>query len=409
MLTCSGRVKSSGRAFDSRVVSETLRKDLSMRFCIVSQNVVKGDGQGRANYEIVKEAIRRGHHFTLIASKVADDLLESDQVSWVNISVKHLPSILLRDLVFSWQSTQWLKQNRQTLDAVQVYGCVTAFPGDVNTVQFLHNGWLRSPVHTARQRKDILGKYQWLYTSLNARWEKRALSRAKVVIAVSKRVEQELLSVGVDKDRVRVIFNGVDVQEFVPGERERAYWGLPEEVPMALFVGDIRSNRKNLETVLNAMATVPDLHLTVVGSTEGSPYIERAKALGIGDRVHFLGYRLDVAEIMKAVDFFVFPSRYEPFGMVVTEAMATGLPVITCETTGASEVITQAAGIVLPESEDVEALSKALATLADSPEQRQQMGRVGRAIVEQHSWVSKAQQYIDLLEELGRSAQLVPA
>ncbi len=379
-----------------------------MRFCIVSQNVVKGDGQGRANYEIVKEAIRRGHHFTLIASKVADDLIESEQVTWINISVKHLPSILLRDLAFSWQSTQWLKKHKEQLDVVQVYGCVTAFPGDVNTVQFLHNGWLRSPVHTARQRKDLIGTYQWLYTSLNARWEKRALNQSKVVIAVSERVEQELLSVGVPKDMIRVIFNGVDVQEFVPGRTERALWDLPEDVPMALFVGDIRSNRKNLETVLSAMVAAPGLHLTVVGSTEGSPYIERAETLGIGDRVHFLGYRLDVSEIMKAVDFFVFPSRYEPFGMVVTEAMATGLPVITCETTGASEVITPAAGIVLPESEDVEALSAALVTMAKSPEQRRQMGEAGRAIVEQHSWTSKAQQYIDLFEELGKSRRLVP-
>ncbi|MEM8502891.1 MAG: glycosyltransferase family 4 protein [Cyanobacteria bacterium P01_D01_bin.1] len=380
-----------------------------MRFCIVSQNVIKGDGQGRANYEIVKEAIRRGHHFTLIASRVADDLLESDQVTWVNIAVKHLPSILLRDLVFSWKSTQWLKAHEEELDVVQVYGCVTAFPGDINTVQFLHNGWLRSPVHTSRQRKDLLGTYQWLYTSLNANWEKRALNQAKVVIAVSKRVEQELLSVGVSKDTIRVIFNGVDVQEFVPGRTERKRWSLPEGVPMALFVGDIRSNRKNLETVLSAMAAVPDLHLTVVGSTEGSPYMERAQTLGIGDRVHFLGYRLDVAEIMKAVDFFVFPSRYEPFGMVVTEAMATGLPVVTCATTGASEVITPAAGIVLPESEDIEALSTALATMAEDPERRQQMGKVGREIVEQHSWASKAQQYIDLFEELGKSPQPVPA
>ena len=380
-----------------------------MRFCIVSQNVVKGDGQGRANYEIVKEAIRRGHHFTLIASKVADDLAQSNQVKWINISVKHLPSILLRDLVFSWQSTQWLKKHRDSLDVVQVYGCVTAFPGDVNTVQFLHNGWLRSPVHTARQRKDLIGTYQWLYTSLNARWEKRALNQAKVAIAVSERVEQELLSVGVPKEMIRVIFNGVDVQEFVPGKTERSRWNLPEDVPMGLFVGDIRSNRKNLETVLSALVTVPDLHLTVVGSTEGSPYIERANTLGIGDRVHFLGYRLDVSEIMKAVDFFVFPSRYEPFGMVVTEAMATGLPVITCETTGASEVITPAAGIVLPESEDVEALSVALAALAENPERRRQMGEAGRAIVEQHSWTSKAQQYIDLFEELAKTHQLVPA
>lgn len=380
-----------------------------MRFCIVSQNIIKGDGQGRANYEIVKEAIRRGHHFTLIASNVATDLLESEQVNWINISAKHLPSILLQDLVFSWRSTQWLKAHKHEFDVVQVYGCVTGFPGDVNTVQFLHNGWLRSPVHTARQRKDLLGLYQWLYTTLNAYWEKRALNQAKVVIAVSERVQQELLSIGIPQNLIRVIFNGVDVQEFVPGKTERSQWALPETVPMALFVGDIRSNRKNLETVLNALVSVPNLHLTVVGSTEGSPYPKETQLLGIAERVHFLGYRLDVAEIMKTVDFFVFPSRYEPFGMVVTEAMATGLPVITCDTTGASEVITPAAGIVLPESENAKALSAALAQLAQNPEARAQMGKAGREIAEQHSWTSKAQLYIDLFEELVESPQLALA
>ena len=376
-----------------------------MKLCIVSHSVIKGDGQGRANYEIVWEAIRRGHQVTLIASRIAPDLQQNNQVIWIENSVAGVPTALLREIVFSLTSSRWLKKHRHKFDLIQVYGCATSVPGDINTAQFVHSGWLKSPVHISRQRRDLFGIYQWLYTILNAHWEKRAFAQARVVIAVSKRVEQELQEVGVPQDRIKMIFNGVDVAEFAPEVVHRATWNLPEEVPLALFVGDLRTNRKNLDTVLHALAKVPNLQLAVVGSTEGSPYPQLAKALKIEHRVHFLGYRLDVAEIMKAVNLFVFPSRYEPFGMVVSEAMATGLPVITCKTTGAAEIMTPKTGIVLPDSESVQALAEALSRLANNPNQRREMGKAGRAIAEQHSWHSKAQQYVDLFETVAKADQ----
>ncbi len=64
--------------------------------------------------------------------------------------------------------------------------------------------------------------------------------------------------------------------------------------PLALFVGDIRSRRKNLELVLHALTEVRGLHLAVVGDTARSPYPAMAAELGVMDRVHFLGYRRDV-------------------------------------------------------------------------------------------------------------------
>ena len=373
-----------------------------MKLCIVTPSVIKGDGQGRANYEIVWEAIRRGHHVTLLASRVAPELQQSSQVNWICITVKELPTELLRNLVFAWRSADWLRKHRLEFDLVQVYGAITWAPGDVNTVQFVHSAWLRSPVHVSRIRRDYYGAYQWLYTALNARWEKEAFLKAKVVVAVSDKVRKELVDIGVPKECIRVIFNGVDVDEFSPGYAERRKWGLPEQVTLALFGGDIRINRKNLDTVLHALVQVTELHLAVVGATEGSPYPQLAAKLELGERVHFLGYRHDVSEIMRAADLFVFPSRYEPFGMVVIEAMASGLPVITATTTGAAEVVTPACGVVLPDSEDTQALVEALNTLKSDRERRNQMGQAGRAIAEQHSWASKAQSYVDLFEELSK-------
>lgn len=371
-----------------------------MKLCIVTPSVIKGDGQGRANYEIVLEAIRCGHHITLITSRVDQSLLQNDRIKCISISVEEKPTALLRGIIFSWQSSDWLRKHRHEFDLIQVYGCVTSVPGDINTAQFVHSGWLKSPVHVSRVRKDFYGTYQWLYTALNAYWEKKSFRQAKVVVAVSENIKKQLVDIGIPKEYIEVIYNGVDLHEFSPGSTDRNQLELPERVTLALFVGDIRTNRKNLDTVLHALVQVSGLHLAVVGNTKGSPYLQLANELSLNERVHFLGYRPDVAEIMRAADIFVFPSRYEPFGMVVSEAMASGLPVVTSATTGAAEIVTSECGVVLSNSEDTKALVQALSKLKNNRELRCQMGQAARAIAKQHSWETKAKSYINLFEEI---------
>jgi glycosyltransferase involved in cell wall biosynthesis len=212
-----------------------------------------------------------------------------------------------------------------------------------------------------------------------------------------------LLDIGIPEESIRVIWCGVGLQEFFPGESDRKKFGLPEHVPLALFIGDIRINRKNLDSVLHALVDVPELHLAVVGPTEGSPYLQLAEQLGLSDRVYFLGNPSGIVpDLMRAVDLFVFPSRYEPFGLVVIEAMASGLPTITATTTGAAELVTPECGVVLPDTEDRKALAEALSKLASSPDLRQRMGKAARAVAEEHSWEKMAQRYMDIFEELSK-------
>ena len=370
-----------------------------MEICIVTPKAVKGDGQGRANYEIISYAITKGHQVTVVTSQIASELEKNPLVTWIPVTVEKFPSNLIRELIFSWKSASWLNRHRTKFDLIQVYGCVTSTKGDINTVQFVHSAWLKSPVHISKIQKNLYGFYQWIYTFLGAYWEKQAFAKAECIVAVSQRVKQELLDIGVFPNKIQVIFNGVDTEEFVPGSMDRKKLDLPENVCLAMFTGDIRTNRKNLDTVLKALVNVPDLHLAVVGNTQNSPYLQMAKDLGLNQRVHFLGYRLDVAKIMQAVDMFIFPSRYEPFGMVVSEAMATGLPVVTAKTTGASEIVTPECGIVLSDSEDVSELTEALKKLDGDRHLRQEMGKAGRFIAQKHSWESKAEQYLELFEK----------
>lgn len=372
-----------------------------MKLCIVTHKVATGDGQGRVNYEVAWEAIRRGYHVTLLASSVDLELQKHSQVKWIPISVKGYPVQLLREMAFSVQSAAWLNQHQKEFDIIKLNGAITSARGDVNAVHFVHSSWLRSPFNLSTQNLSLRSIYQRFYTALNADWEKQAFDRAKVVVAVSEKVAQELMAIGIPRDRIRTILNGIDLQEFAPGIVDRQKWGLPEEVPLALFAGDIRTPRKNLDTILHSLVQVPQLHIAVVGGTAGSPYPELARSLNLENRVHFLGFRQDVPDLMKAADFLVFPSRYEPFGLVVLEAMATGIPVITAATTGAAQLVTPDCGIVLPDSDDTQALAEALNKLVKCDrQQRQQMGKAARAIAEHHSWANMGSNYVNLFEEL---------
>jgi glycosyltransferase involved in cell wall biosynthesis len=373
-----------------------------MKLYLVTHRVVIGDGQGRVNYEIVREAIRRGHQVTLLATSVDSELQQHKQVNWIFIPVKSYPTQLLREIAFSIQSSWWLHQHRNKLDLIKVNGAITGAKGDVNAVHFVHSAWLRSPVNHLEKHQSLRSIYNWFYTALNASWERKAFNQAKAIVAVSTQVKRELLEIGVSPERIRVILNGVDLQEFSPGEANRQTWDLPEGVTLALFAGNAQTPRKNLETVLRALAQVPELHLVIAGTTAGTLYPQLVASLDLSKRVHFLEHRTDIPTLMKAVDFLVFPSRYEPFGLVVIEAMASGLPVITAASTGAAEIITPECGIVLSEPDNVQALAQALSLLTSDQEQRHQMGRAARTVAQQYSWTKMAQTYVDLLEELNQ-------
>ncbi|OYD95950.1 glycosyl transferase [Nostoc sp. 'Peltigera membranacea cyanobiont' 213] len=381
-----------------------------MKLCIVTHKIQKGDGQGRVNYEVANEAIRRGHQLTLLASEVAPELEDNSQVKWVRIPVKDYPTEFVRNFIFAQKSADWLRKHRSDIDLVKVNGAINLAAADVNAVHFVHSSWLRSPVHISRNRRDFYGLYQWLFTAFNARWEKQAFQKAQVVVAVSEKVAQELVNIGVPRSCIRVIINGVDLEEFAPGEsdacgglRLRQKLGLPENVTLALFAGDIRTPRKNLDTVLHALVKAPDLHLVVVGHTQNSPFPQLAASLGLSKRVHFVGFRRDIPQIMQAVDLFVFPSRYEACSLVLLEALSSGLPVITATATGGGELVTPECGIVLSDSDDSDALALALLTLVSSPALIQQMGKAARSVAEKHSWTTMAQTYVDLFEELSNA------
>jgi len=378
-----------------------------MKFCIVTAVVAKGNGQGRVNYEVTWEALRRGHHVTLVASSIAPDLHHHPHIRWVPINVEQLASALLKEMLFAYQSARWIKKHRAEFDLIKVNGAVTSVRSDANAVHFVHSAWLKSKVHSARNNQTIRGFYHWLYSTLNAYWEKRAFRKTKVVIAVSEQVKQEIIELGIPEEFIQVILNGADIDEFCPGYADRQLLGLPNNVPLALFAGDIRTSRKNLDTVLYALVQVPNLQLVVAADVKNSPYPELAKKLEIDQRVHFIGYRNDLYKLMQAVDLFVFPSRYEACALVLLEAMASGLPIVTARTAGGCEIVTTECGVIMPDPDDVSHLTQVLIELESNLEMLDQMGKASRKVAEQYSWQKQAGAYIDCFERKVATKQLI--
>jgi glycosyltransferase involved in cell wall biosynthesis len=373
-----------------------------MNIAIVCQNVVRTAGHGRVNYRVARKAAEQGHHVSVLSDTIAPDLPSRDNVSWVHIDVQKWPTQLVKDQVFAWRSARWIRTNRPGIDVIMTTGFVTWAPADVCMVQFVHSSWVRSPQHSWHTQGGLEGAYQTVYSRANARFERRVFHEAQSLIAVSHAIRDELIQLGLPEDKIAVVHNGVDLDEFYPGTEKRSLLGVPESVPLALFAGDIRTPRKNLDTILRALTDVPGVHLAVAGATEGSPYPDLSRELGLSDRVHFLGFRSDLPKLMRAADFFVFPSRYEACALVLVEALASGLPVITARTTGGAEIIQPDCGIRIQDPNDTAALTKAIRELTSDPQLRSSMSTSAREAAETYNFDTIADAYLGVFETLGQ-------
>jgi glycosyltransferase involved in cell wall biosynthesis len=374
-----------------------------MRIGIVTQRVVRPDGQGRVNYEFARRLLDLGHTVICLCSELAPTMQQDPRVAWIPIRVGPWPTQLVRDQVFALRSTWALWRCRRQLDLVVVNGFITWWPAGLNLVHFVHSAWIRSPAHPIHGKWRPINLYRWLYSAINADLERIAFRRSRGLVAISAKVRRELLACGVPADKITVIPNGVDLESFSQSARDRRRFGLPDTAAVAAFAGDIRTTRKNLDTVLKVVARTSGLHLVVAGSVKGSPYPAMAAALGVADRVHFAGHCPDLGAVMNAADLFLFPSRYEPFGLVLLEASACGLPVVTAGTVGASEVLSPEASIIVEDPEDVAALTQAVARIVGDPALRRHMAAEARRAAERYPWSLAADRFCSLVASITAS------
>lgn len=322
-----------------------------MKLAIIRQKYSAFGGAERFIERLLPGLAGKGVDVSLIARKWAGD--GATPMRWVRCDPFYFGSAW-RDKAFAKAACAAVA--RGDYDLVQSHerlSCCDIFrAGDG-----VHAAWLEA-------RQKYLGEsLAWLKlnpfhaNSLAAERRMFASPRLKKVICISNMVRQDVQRFyNVPDNKLITIYNGIDLDAFcIQGletrTKVRQKLQIPEGALSYVFVGS-GFKRKGLEVAIRALPE--NAHLIVVGKDKETARFQKIAAqTGANNdqstRVHFVGPQKDVRSYYAAADAFVFPTIYEPFGSVVLEALACGLPVITTDRCGAGELITQGVeGFVLP-------------------------------------------------------------
>lgn len=236
---------------------------------------------------------------------------------------------------------------------------------------------------------------------------RRTLSRGDRIIAVSKNTKADLARYfQVDSGKVQVVYNGVDDQfrRRLPAEDvDRWLRQLEIERPYLLFVGNPTKPHKNLDNVIQAFARARqrrpfDARLVCVGHRGPATFKleQRAEQLGVGAEVRMLGHVANEAlpALYQGATLFLYPTLYEGFGLPVVEAMASGLPVITSESSALKEIAEGHAHLVDPL--DVDSIAGAIVQCMSDPEHRASLARLGLRRAEAFHWRRTAERTLEI-------------
>lgn len=219
-------------------------------------------------------------------------------------------------------------------------------------------------------------------------------------IAISDAIKQFTVQVeGAPEKKVHVVRYGLEFTRIQPDEIDSARSALRAELNLApgafLFGMACRlTAQKGVSDALRAFAQVAseqaasasgEVHLVIAGDGELLPALqEEAQQLGVGERVHFLGWRADVPQILAALDVFLMPSLWEGFGLVLIEAMSHRIPVIASRVSAIPEIVQDGESGLLVPPQDVPALRAAMEHLLHDRALRRYMGLLGEDRVEEH-------------------------
>lgn len=271
---------------------------------------------------------------------------------------------------------------------------------------------LRAPHVLTMAGGDIYDPSKWYTPDKNpvlALAVRRMLATADAHVSVSTDLARRARDIYGFEGPIEVIPLGMPPPKFRPAERREL--GLDPGLIYVAAVGRL-VRRKNLPALLTALARLgrPDVHLLVIGEGPERPRLAAlAESLGLAGRVQFRGFVPDETkyQLLAAADLFALPSEHEAFGLVYLEAMHCGLPVVASRPGGQEDYLEEGrTGFLVPPL-DVEALTKALATLVADRELRARVSAHNRAVARRFSVRATAARYETLFARLACAPEAV--
>lgn len=279
----------------------------------------------------------------------------------------------------------WMIGN--TFDVVHAQG-LCGLKHSVTTAHFIQTKWVKK----LKNEGKSLGFSTWIWKWIVGPLEKFALGPfcSQRVIAISKAVQRDLLIEYNIKDNVDLIYHGTDFNKFNPSnvDRYRAEirqkLGITENLFCAIFVGNLQ---KGAAAAIRALVSAGTIYLMIVSGSDPTADKALAVELGVDNRLIWVPLSKNIERYFASADCFVFPTLYEPFGMVISEAMASGLPVITNREAGAAELIEHGVSGWLTEKPwDADQIAEGLNALANDSDLRKRMGEAARKAIEPYTW-----------------------
>jgi glycosyltransferase involved in cell wall biosynthesis len=367
---------------------------------IVAHDVGGVGGMEQQITTLIDGLLDRGHTVTVVAR--ACRLPAREGLRFVRVPAPRRPFALYYPW-FMLAGSVAVMRNRS--DVVHTTGVVVLARSDLSTVHFCHHAY-----QALENRAEGHGGAGRLLNARIARVMSRVgetlyyrRARCRRLVPVSNGVANELRRfLPRTNGMITVIPNGVDRERFKPdaerGAATRAELGLGADEVVALFVGG-DWERKGLGVAIDALPFAPGWRLVVVGEGDRPGHVERARRLGVEDRVIFAGRHPDTERFYAAADAFVFPTTYEAFPLVALEAAAAGVPLIATRVNGVEELVRdgESGRIVARSGEE---FGRALAELGADPALRDRMGQAARDASAQYAWETVVERYSALYEEL---------
>ena len=222
------------------------------------------------------------------------------------------------------------------------------------------------------------------------------------VVAVTEPIRTALIErVGMRPEKVVTIENGVDTTRFVPraGDDLRESLGIPKGVCLVGTVARL-DPIKNIGSVIAALPELPTVHYLIVGEgPELGSLRALVVALCLSSRVHFLGARDDVAQLMSILDLFILPSDNEGCSNTLLEAMSTAVPVIASAVGGTPTLIKHYVTGILIAPNDARAMVRHIRSYLDDPSRFRDIGRAARiSVMRNHSLAEMIRRYEQVCE-----------
>ncbi|MEZ0266061.1 MAG: glycosyltransferase family 4 protein, partial [Phycisphaerae bacterium] len=350
---------------------------MKVALIILHADAARG-GAERYTIDLAQGLARRGHEVTIVAQTSAGRP--------AGVEVVELPpprSALSRTAKYD----DFCRQVEQHV-AGRAYDVTHAMlPAPACDVYHPHAGVAADALATGHRKHA--SKWRRILAKVFSRWSRRRRRFAHVerelltqtrprpiTICLSEYVAQSVRKhYALADDDLATLFNSVDLTKYDPaarpGERRdyRKHLGVTDDAPVALIVAQDFA-RKGVREAIEALAQVLARDkgpagerpmLLVVGRDAASPYRRVAERLGVTHRVRFAGGASDVYPAYAGADYFVLPTRHDPCSLVVLEALAMGLPVVSTRQNGACEIMTPGQhGFVLDNAADVRGLATAM-------------------------------------------------